>query len=75
MVNVDASFDENVGCGSVGMIAQGKLLHSQLCVSFGGCAHGGCICVEGSYVLAQHIECNRLIIQSGLHGGGRNNEW
>ena len=49
MVNVDASFDENAGCGSVGAILRDctwGVVAAAHCFVSSGCADGRGICVE-----------------------------
>jgi hypothetical protein len=69
MVNVDAGFDENGGCGSVGSIIRDCLggvlaaIHSFVPHLVDAPMTEAYALKEG-LMLAQHIGCNRLIIQS-----------
>lgn len=51
MVNVDAAFNEEAGCGSVGAIIRdcsgGALASAQLRAPFNRCTDGGGLCLEG----------------------------
>lgn len=52
-VNVDASFDESIGCGSVGTIIRNSavavIAGSHSVPPSSGCAHGRGVCLEGRY--------------------------
>ena len=69
MVNVDASFDEDVGCGSVGAIIRDSL-GRVLVAAHSFIPHvvdapmAEAYALKEGLMLAQHIGCNRLIIQS-----------
>jgi hypothetical protein len=69
MVNVDTGFDENGGCGSVGSIIR-DYSGGVLAAAHSFVPHlvdapmAEAYALQEELMLAQHIGCNRLIIQS-----------
>jgi hypothetical protein len=68
MVNVDAAFDEEEGCGSVGAVIRDSM-RGVLVAAHSFVPHlidapmAKAYALKEGLMLAQHIGCNRLIIQ------------
>jgi hypothetical protein len=69
MLNVDASFDEDMGCGSIGAIIRDSLgamvVASNIFISHVVDAPmAKAYALKEGLMLAQHVGCNRVIVQS-----------
>jgi ribonuclease HI len=69
MLNVDASFDEDMGCGSIGAIISDSL-GAMVVASNNFISHvvdapmAEAYALKEGLMLAQHVGCNRVIVQS-----------